>query len=392
LRREPTPFLTRSEVEELGRFRPEPYLVTSLYLDMDRSGQGSRLSATLRTLLREHKAGLQARGLTRRQLKSAEADLGALERLARDAQARAARSICVFVASGPGFERVIDLPHPVKSRLVLAETPFVRPLAVMLAGYPRYLAVLVDRTGARLFGVHLGRAVEVGSLVSDTPPEVKEGGYRGYEERSIDRRIQDHLLRHLKEVAEATRLEFEGGGYDHLVLAGAREAVARLAGLLPAWLRGAAVGEARVGPDASCEEVAAACRPVVEAHLARRDEALVAKLEDARAKGTGVTGMAAVLGAQRRGAVGAVLVVADYEEPGVQCRGCGLLAVEGTLGGGRCPACGATETKAVPDLVREVLDLAATGGAEVWHVGSAAAAERLRDLGGIGAFLRFRLV
>ena len=386
-----TPVLTRRQVEDLARFRPIPYFVTTLYLDIDRTVPGGRTRpGALKGLLREARAGLEARNLTRKQRQSVEADLGVLERIARDTPARSGKAVAAFVASGADWEQVFDLPWPVKSRLLIGETPNVRVLAAALDEHPRYLVVLTDRAQARLVGVHLGRAHQLLELASDVPGQVSEGGYRGNAERGIDRHIEDHVGKHIHKVAEAAREAFGERDFDGLVLGGPAESVAALRdGLSPA-LRPHLAGEVPVEVTAPLDQVAAACETLAVAGRATRDAGLIDRLVEAvEATGTGVTGLAATLGALRRGAVASLLVAGDYDQPGLTCPECGFLSA---LDEKDCPACGRGGMRPVPYLVREIVDRATETGAQTWHISSEPAMRRLEARGAIGALLRFRLI
>jgi len=387
-----TSALTRKQVRDLANYRPTPYLVTSLYLEMDRTSSGGGRTATLRRLIRDARAGLDQRQLTRKQKRSVEEDLGALERVARDARTRSCRAVCVFVASGAGYEQVFDLQYPVKSRLVLDVTPAVRPLAALLREQPRYLVALADRTRARLLAVHFGQAVELGEFDSEVPAQVKEGGHRGYAEKGIDRHIDDHVMRHLKRVAEQVRETFGEDDYDWLVLGGPSEIVTRLKEHLNPALAPRLAGSIPAPLTAAPDEVAGLCRTHMAGVLARRDEELVERLvEGVESTGMGVAGAAATLGALRRGAVASLILGEDYEEPGVECRACGFLGPLAEMFD-TCPVCGGHAMHKVRDLGREMMDRAAESGAAVFHVGTEPAAGRLRAMRGVGALLRFRLV
>ncbi len=388
MNKERTLVLTRGQVEALRTYRPSPYLVTTLYLDVTGAfATGGR--GVLRRLVREARAGLAERELTRKQRQSVEQDLAALERIVRDARVRAGRSVAAFLCSGADYEQVVDLPHPVKDRVVVGETPFVRPLAVMLDEYPRYLVVLVDRAQARLLAVHMGWVRALVDVSSDVPQRVKEAGYAGFDERRIERHIDDHVLRHYKKVAGTVRELVGEREYDMLILGGPAESVAGLKEVLNPSLRRVVAGEVEVEVAAPADKVLEACQSLVARINAKRDRELMKKLEDAvESDGTGVTGMAATLGALRRGAISGLLVLEGHEEPGFECPGCGFLSPTDS----KCPACGETAMRKVPRLVTEVIDRATEGGAEVWHISSEPAASRLGELGGIAALLRFRLV
>lgn len=386
--KERTPILTRKQVQDLSRYRPKPYLVTTLYLDVDRTGAPGR-HGVLRKLIREAKSGLDERTLTRKQRQSVDEDLATLERIARDARARGARAFCAILASGLDYQVVVDLPYQVKNRLVFGETPFTRPLAAALDEYPRYLVALVDRAQARLLAVHMARVREILEVASDVPAQVKEGGRHGLDERRIERHIDDHVLRHLKRVAEVVREVTEERDFDLIILGGPDEAVSGLRDLVNPALRPRLAGEVPVPVSSTPDQVLAAAQTLVSELNGRRDQELLRRLDEAvEGSGAGVAGVAAVLGALRRGAVAGLLVAGDFEASGVECRNCGFLALDGAS----CPACGAGSMRALPNLVAEVIDRATDAGADVWHVASEPAVAELRTKGGIAALLRFKLV
>ncbi len=390
--KERTPVLTRRQVQDLIRYRPTPYLVTTLYLDLDLSAAGGR-RGVLRKLIRDARADLDGRDLTRKQRQSADQDLDSLERIARDARSRTGKSVCAFLASGADYEQVIDLPHPVKNRLVLNETPYVRPLEAMLDDYPRYLVVLTDRSRARLVGVHLGRAQEIRDFDSEVPGQVKDGIYRGRGnvERQIERHIDDHVMRHIKKVAETTREAFGERDYDWLILGGTSEAVSALIEALTPTLRSRLAGHVQVDMTAPSEDILAACQVRIGEINVRRETELVDRLSEAmESAGTGVTGLAATLGALRRGAIDTLLLIEDLQEEGVECPACDFLGLQEEV----CPACGdgGTATDKVADLVTEIVDRAVEKGAEIRHITTPTPAATLRAMGGIGAVLRFKLV
>ncbi len=389
--KERAPVLTRKQVQDLGRFRPTPYLVTSLYLDIDPSISGGHgRTSALKAILRDARAGLDGRDLTRKQRQSIEEDLTALERVARDAAARGDRTVCAFVASGADYEQIFGLPYAMKSLIVIDQSPYVRPLGATLGEFPRYLVVLVDRTRARLLAVHMGRVHQLREVESDVPAHVKEGGYRGNAERGIERHIDEHVVRHLKAVIEVVRETIGDGDYDQVVLGGAPEAVSGLKDHLSPSLRHLLAGEIQADLAATSDEIRVGCQALLTEAAAARDQALVERLhEGLTSSGLAVAGMLSTLGALRRGAVATLLVAADFAQPGAECTSCGFLGLEGA---GECPVCGKTASRDVPDLVREMIDRATDNGAEVRHIGSDPAAARLRAMGGVGALLRFRLV
>lgn len=414
--------------------------MTSLYLSFGPVSAGpgpgpgaARRPPVLRTLLREAGAGLRSRNLTRKQRRSVEEDFVAMERIVRAAAGTAGaagaagaagtagtagaagaaasgggtvRAVAVFLASGADYEQVVPLPHPVLDRLVVAETPFARPLAAALTEYPYYLVVLADRSRARLLGVHLGRVHPLREVGGEGASGVRPGPQpdpdpgTGSSGGEADER--------LRAVAGLVRREMGKGDFDGLVLGGPADVRAGLLEELGPSLRPFVAAETAAGPAAAPEEVAGECRALEAAALARRDEELMRRLaEGLGVSGLGAVGLPATLGALRRGAVASLLVVSGYGEPGVKCKYCGFLAPEGPAGppvlplrpappvppvSPVCPACGQAGWRPVPDLIVEMADRAVAAGGEVRHIAAGPAAARLRSLGGVAALLRFRLV
>jgi len=351
-----TRILTRTRVREIGRYRPRPYFVTTLYLDLDPAALFGRRSSPLKALVREAKARLEGVELTRKQRQSIEEDMTTLERIARDAPVRGGKAVCAFVCSGADHEQVVSLPHRVKSRVVIDRTP---------------------------------RAAEIGRFESEVPAQVREGGYQGKAERKIERHIEDHVMRHHKQVAETARELLDSEDYDLVILGGPVEAVSGVKDELNPVVARSVAGEVDVELDAPEDEVMSACTRLLDDLQARTDQQLVERLiEAADSGGTGVNGMAAVLGALRRGAIAELLVAEDHMEEGTECTGCGFLSVEDMP----CPACGSEKSRKVVDMVTELIDRATDSGAKVHHIARPPALSRLLELGGVGALLRFRLV
>src|SRR5207253_7284665 len=114
-------------------------------------------------------------------------------------------------------------PRPVKDRAALAEHPHVIPLEALVETYESFCTVLVDREKARLFMAKMGRIGENTDLFDEVPGQHDQGGWS---QSRFQRHIEEHMVQHLKHVAEVLLRHFKRRGFDHLILAGPQEVVA----------------------------------------------------------------------------------------------------------------------------------------------------------------------
>jgi peptide chain release factor subunit 1 len=64
--------------------------------------------------------------------------------------------VAVFACAGRGLFEKITLPRPVRDRIVVDGTPWVRPMVALLDEYPRYGVVLVTRGASRVWELSRG--------------------------------------------------------------------------------------------------------------------------------------------------------------------------------------------------------------------------------------------
>ena len=118
---------------------------------------------------------------------------------------------------------------------------------------------------------------------------------------------------------------------------------------------------------------------------ARREGEAVERLLSEAASGTGraVTGMGETLSALEANRAEVLVLGEDLRDEGVRCERCGHLAPAGP--DRPCESCGGPVVE-VPDLVEEAVELALRQRSRVETV---ADGDRLAEVGGVGALLRF---
>jgi len=376
--------LSRRQVEMLRQFQPGPDVVVSFYLDVSPDRYPRReYQVTARNLLREARESLDP-ALPREVRRAAEADLDRVEQFVGLGFQRegGVRGLSVFACAPRGLWQVYGLPGPVPDLVVPGRAPYLRPLWLQLHDYPRFLVVLVERAGSRFLEVGGGQVREVESLASDVPPRVRRSGWAGLKGRRIERHIDDHVQRHLKEVAGRAATLAEERDCDCLVVGGNPALAQQLLDSLGSPWRERVMGTLPVSAGARPAGVLQAVRELHrEVSGSRGRKALEELLAEVRAGGRAVTGLAGTLRAVQEGAAATVVVDSDFTAAGFRCPACGHLGLEA----GTCPRC-ARALLPASDLVAELVALALERGCQVERVGDVPRRDRLR---GVGALLRY---
>jgi peptide subunit release factor 1 (eRF1) len=301
-----------------------------------------------------------------------------------DFDGKGTRCLVIFSSSKQNFWQVYRLPQPVKSRLIVSNEPYVRPLTTLLDEYKRYCTVVVSRDKARIFEVYLGEITEHTDIFSEVPGKVRIAGWYGLEERRIERHIDDQIHRHLKQVADATLNFFKEKKFDWLIIGGKKETLTAFERHLHSYLQERIVGRIDLEPDASLHEALARTQEIARRVEREEEQALIQRLMDeANSNGLGVLGLEDTLKAVWQGQVNTLILKNDLTVPGYVCPKCGYMSVEES----ECPIDQIAMTP-TPDILEEAVESAILQNCQIEHVMES---QELDNVGGIGAILRFKL-
>jgi peptide chain release factor subunit 1 len=381
----PVPPPDRELLRKLADWPTDGRPVTSLYLDVDgrRRPRRADLERQADTLLRRARAG--AVRLDRDAHRSICRDAQRIrDFLGEDFDRKGTRGLAVFSCAGGGLWQEQPLSRPVRDRASVRPHPYLLPLEAMVERAETVCTALVDREKARILVSTLGQIEEASSILDEVPGRHDQGGWA---QARHQRHIEDHVLRHLKRVAEALLRLHQRRGFHHLVLAGADEVLGELERELHDYVGRSVVDRTSLPMGASVTEVLGHTLEVEERLEREREEETVRRLiAGARGpNGRVVVGLDPTLECLHAARVETLVVAVDLAAEGARCPSCGYLAAEGV----RCPMCGAA-TEPEPDLVEESVEAALRRGSRVETVpAEVQGADELKAVGGIGALLRF---
>ncbi len=368
--------LSEASIRELAAIRGEAGPITTCYLDVD----GRRL---VRPQDVEHELDCALKAARQRVNgdRKVQADLDRIERFVHEGiDRRGTRGLAIFASKANGLWKVVELPVPVRTQVVVNSAPAVGQLESVLQEHEPMAVLLADRQRARLFLIELGRIVERSEHVDELPRDYDQ---RGQSERGTpDTHIDALAHQHLRNAAKAAFDLFQEHPFRDLVV-GAPDAIAtELTSALHPYLRERLGGRIQIAVDASETAVLEAAE-AIEAELERaRDAALVERLREAAAAGRrGVGGLAATLEALNERRAERLLVSKGFSREGWRCPSTDTLHAVGP----KHPVTGDAMHR-VDDVVEDAIEEALAQGVPVTICAGNA---DLDVLGRIGALLRW---
>ncbi len=378
--------ITMEQIEELLQFKADPLFMTSLYLNVNEKRFSKKdYEIQLKDLIKERRQEIKKMDLSADVKDSLEKDFEKiLAYVTLEFDGRGTRCLVIFSSTGKNFWQIYRLPQPVKSRLIVSNEPYVRPLTTLLDEYKRYCTVVVSRDKARIFEVYLGEITEHSDILSEIPGKVRIAGWYGLEERRIERHIEDKVHRHLKQVADATLEFFKERKFDWLILGGKKEILGAFERHLHTYLQERIVGRVDLEPDTSLPNALSKTQEIARQVEREEERQLIQRLMDeANSNGLGVFGLENTLKALWQGQVNILILKDDLSVPGYVCPKCGYMSAEDS----DCPI-DQIQMNATPDVLEEAVESAILQNCEIEHV---LESQELDNIGGIGAILRFKV-
>jgi peptide chain release factor subunit 1 len=340
-----------AQLDRLASVDAGPFPVISLYLDLQPDEHGrDQFEPFLRKELAERVQTYPVKGPERHSLEQDAAKI-------RDYVSRldgSLNGLALFASSGADLFEAIPLAAPIDAhRLYISNHPHLYPLARVLDEYPRYLALLTDTHSARIFVFATNMVVKSEQIESPKTKHHKQGGWS---QARYQRHTENVHLQHAKEVIDAVERVMREEAIDTILVSGDDVILPMLREHFPKAIAERIVDVMKMDVRAPEHEVLAATVAALREHDAITDRERVEELIGAyRAGGLATVGAANVRRAFELGQVDELVITASQEP-----------------------------SEEADELIRQ----AHTTSATVRFIEDAAL---LAPVGGVGAFLRFKL-
>ncbi len=388
--------LTLEELREMASIDSDADYYVSLYLNVDplANPRGEYL-VEFKNMVKD-----AAEKTEKPAYKKIKKDLEAIEDYFIGSKREFRKGLCLISSRGGGYWKEFHLPVPVKSRLIVDKVPYLKPLIEIMDAYRRYIVLLLDKENARIFVTGMGELVEYTEMhAPDIPGRHKEGDSRRGEsvrstkgetilatailgDKSQERHVAVHVGIHVNDVVGHMERIMEGQAVEGIVTGGPEEVLYMAIDRLPERFRELIIGTFAAGMYETGMDVLKKAMSVTEGHKHKRDAEKVDELMERTLKDQqAVLGMEDVLFMLEEQRIMELLVDSDFSQPGYFCRNCRALSA----GAGTCPYCKGPFEK-VNYMASLVMQKTVELGGRVSIVYGN---EKLRNAGGIGAFLRY---
>ena len=375
------------ELRQLASFSSDRYPLATFYWKAPATSTSTHREEPIliRDLLREGRQTLDASKHNREWLRSLDTDEQKIAEYFQHVPNGGTSNVAIFSCSGESRWQVVRLPRGFQSRFFIGNSFYVQPLSVLLDQFPRYCAVIVDRTSARIFEIFMGEIEEHTAVFDDVPGKVKAATWTGGNERQIERRTENKAHQHYKRVAGQVLDFFKKYRFDWLILLGHADGLPAFENHLHSYLKERLVGRGVADvKSATLAEILNQSVEIVNTRECQEKQALVEKIvNQANHNQFGVIGLADTLRALESGSVHTLVVDDNLRVSAWSCRECGSLSPAETPA---CPQCGGALDR-LEDVAEQAVQLAIQDNSQVRFIGGC---EGLRQAGGMGALLRFR--
>jgi peptide chain release factor subunit 1 len=282
---------------------------------------------------------------------------------------------------GPWFE-ALQLPVPIRNRMIIDERPAVGPLTEVLGGARRYGIVLVDRERLRLLVVYMGEVVTDENVLMDAYPtahDVKAGGFAAKDFQKYKEEEARQFFREFSGHVDTFDRRYSPQRY---VLLGTDENRSAFLDHLPQSVAAKIVHEGHAPLDARPAQILERLGEFFEEDALRERANVIERVRDrVRNRHYAIAGLNDTLEQLQEGKVETLVLARGLEQDGAQCTTCGYYLLRRA---GACPYCGGRLRDGI-DLVESMLRIAAEQDVAIEF----AEPGPLRELDGIGALLRF---
>jgi len=376
--------MTREQIRELAAFRDQNSCAVSFYFQPSTPRNKAHKEDTIliKDLAREAVRKLDSKSVK----EGTRADIERIVRLSSELRNNGTHGKAVYACASRNIWREYDLPPTLPGTQLFVDRHFhLRPVAHLLGASPLLAIVLLDKHRARIFDLRLGELTEREDLFHPLPRRGRSDGFAGYEGGHAQRRVEDEIRQHFKNIAENLKELMERGLFEKWILACQDAHRPVFEAQLHPYLSQGLIGRFHADlARATRDEIKSHAEQILEQWLENRRRELVAQtLDHARSSGRGVTGLRRVLRSLELGEVQTLLVGENLQAHAVECTHCRHMDAHLVS---YCPVCGRA-TQEIVDVGEAILPWVIRRDVETFYVKDD---PEFDQVGNIAALLRFR--
>jgi peptide chain release factor subunit 1 len=276
-----------------------------------------------------------------------------------------AGTLAIFSCSGRELFELVWLPRAIRDRIMVDETPWIRPMIAILDEHDRCCTAVVDKESAQVWELYLGELRDAGRIDAAALRKHAHPSLRGLSKRRAPDKAEELARQHLRDLGAALDRLFREDSYDVVAVGGHEHELSVFLELVPRSLREHVVGTFSIDPrTATAATIRKDAEAILERHkLDEQARAVGEVLHSAGAHGLAAVGLEPCLWAGSVAAVGELFVQDGATAPGVVCDASSWFATSADV----CPLCG-ERTRRTPDVIDELVEAVIDEGGAIHHV------------------------
>jgi peptide chain release factor subunit 1 len=376
--------MTREQIRDLAEFHDQNSCAVTFYFQPSTPRNKAHREDTIliKDLAREAMRALESKG----KKDCARADIERIVRLSGDLRSNGTHAKAIFACADQNIWREFELPPTLGSTRIFVDRYFhLKPVAHLLGASPLMAVVMLDRHRARIFDLRLGELTEREDLFHPLPRRGRSDGFGGYEGGHAQRRVEDEVRQHFKNIAENLKELMEKGVFEKWILACQDAHRPLFEPQLHPYVSHALIGRFHADlAHATPSDIKSHAQQIVDQWQDQRRRELVSQaISHSRSNGRGVSGLRRVLRSLELGEVQTLLIGENLQAHAVECTGCGHIDAHLVS---YCPVCGRA-TQQIVDVGEAILPWVIRRDIETFYVKNDPEFDRV---GNIAALLRFR--
>ena len=376
--------ISREQIRELAEFRDEEFCAVSFYYQPSapRNKAHKEDIILIKDLARDAMHRLEAKG----KKDCAREDIERIVRSSGELRSNGTHGKAVFACAAQNVWREFEVPPALGSTQLVVDRHFrLKPLARLLGASPLLAIVLIDKHRARIFDLRLGELTEREDLFHPLTRRGRSDGFGGYDGGHAQRRVEDEVRQHFKNVAGILKELQEKGIFERWILACQDAHRPMFDAQMHPYVSQTLIGHFNADlAHVSADEIRTQAQRILDRWQdERRREMMNQALSQARSNGRGVTGLRRVLRSLELGEVQTLLIGDNLQGHAVECTGCGHIDAHLVS---FCPVCGRA-TQEIVDVGEAILPWVVRRDVETFYVKDDPEFDKV---GNIAALLRFR--
>ena len=212
-----------NNINKLQSIKTNGFPITTLYLDISDSHKLKNSKIVVHNLFKYKKEKTFYKNMNDAQIESVEHDIDGIIKYLNDKLSVKEKSLMIISSSNSNFLEIIKFNSKVENNLVIQDYVYLRPLLEAKSAQRKYGIILIDQGKAKIFERNFNSINELFSVENILLDDRKKSGFEGRDERKNERKSEENINRHYKNVAQILLDIDKKKKFNWLVLGGKHE-------------------------------------------------------------------------------------------------------------------------------------------------------------------------